>query len=101
MQAQVIHGQECYLKKQQVYTLAQFTVITIILWSGMIGEGVYTENVIVIKTHRSVKETLSYSQKVIYIMRNPIKAIFAEYTRKLTKGRHTKEATPNHYGSYV
>ena len=68
------------------------------LWSGMIGEGVYTENVIVIKTHLSVKETLSYSQKVIYIIRNPIKAIFAEYTRVLTKGNHAKEATPNHYG---
>ena len=68
------------------------------LWPGMIGEGVYTENVIVIKTHLSVKNTLSYSQKVIYIIRNPIKAIFADYTRILSKGNHTKEASPNHYG---
>lgn len=68
------------------------------LFSGMIGEGVSTENVIAIKCHLSVEETVQYSKKVIYIIRNPFKAIVSEYTRQTAKAGHTKELPPEYYG---
>lgn len=70
------------------------------LFSGMIGEGVSTENVIAIKSHLSVDEMVKYCKKVIYIIRNPLKAIVAEYTRVTSKAGHTKELPPEYYGMY-
>ena len=70
------------------------------LFSGMIGEGISTENVIAIKCHSSVEETAQYSKKVIYIIRNPLKAIVSEYTRQTAKAGHTKELPPEYYGMY-
>ena len=68
------------------------------LFSGMIGEGVSTENVIAIKSHSSVEEMAQLSKKVIYIIRNPLKAIVSEYTRQTAKAGHTKELPPEYYG---
>ena len=68
------------------------------LFSGMIGEGISTENVIAIKLHSSVEETAQYSKKVIYIIRNPLKAIVSEYTRQTAKAGHTRELPPEYYG---
>ena len=70
------------------------------LFSGMIGEGISTDNVIAIKSHSSVEEMVQYSNKVIYIIRNPLKAIVAEYTRQTAKAGHTKELPPEYYGMY-
>jgi len=67
------------------------------LFSGMIGEGVASENVIAIKTHLSVKETVEFVKKVIYIVRNPLGAIVADYTRVAAKG-HTAELSQEHFG---
>ena len=71
------------------------------LFSGMIGEGVSTENVIAIKSHLSVDEMVSYCKKVIYVIRNPLNAIVAEYTRVIAKAGHTKELPPEYYGMFV
>ena len=70
------------------------------LFSGMIGEGISTENVIAFKSHSSVEEIAQYSKKVVYIIRNPLKAIVAEYTRQTAKAGHTLELPPEYYGMY-
>ena len=70
------------------------------LYSGMIGEGISTENVIAFKSHSSVEEMVQYSKKVVYIIRNPLKAIVAEYTRQTAKRGHTQELPPEYYGMY-
>jgi len=54
--------------------------------SGMIGESVYTDNVIAVKTHfpdHSAKE-LSWlkTRHIIYIIRNPFDAVLAEWKRR-------------------
>ena len=72
------------------------------VYSGMFGEGITTENVLVSKTHFFVQKTSSHFKKAIYLIRNPLKAIFAEYTRKyLSSGKHTKEFPPEYYGMYI
>ena len=72
------------------------------VYSGMIGEGVSTENVLLSKTHHFVQKTSSHFKKAIYLIRNPLKAIFAEYTRKyLSSGKHKKEFPPEYYGMYI
>lgn len=69
------------------------------LFSGMIGEGISTGNVVAFKSHQSVQEMVHYStKKVIYIIRNPLKAIVAEYTREVAKAGHTKELPLEYYG---
>ena len=75
------------------------------LFSGMIGEGISTENVVAVKLHSSVEEMSQYINsnncKVIYIIRNPLKAIVAEYTRVIAKNGHTRELPPEYYGMYI
>ena len=68
--------------------------------SGMIGEGLRTGNVVVVKTHFSKIN----SSKIIYIIRNPFDAIVAEWSRFLTRrnmeGRHVSEIGNEHFGKY-
>jgi len=52
--------------------------------AGMIGEGVRSENVIAVKSHRCNDACNSDFSKVIYIVRNPLDTIFAEFNRKMT-----------------
>jgi len=68
------------------------------LFSGMIGEGIASENVIAIKTHQTVEETIGFAKKVIYIARNPLGAIAADYTRIAAKNGHTTELSQEHFG---
>ena len=62
--------------------------------NGMIGEGVQTNNVLVIKTHGSKLQV----KKAICIIRNPFDAIVADYSRRKapTSSSHTSEL-PSHY----
>ena len=57
--------------------------------NGMIGEGVQTNNVLVIKTHGSKLQV----KKAICIIRNPFDAIVADYSRRKApaSSRHTSE----------
>jgi len=69
--------------------------------AGMIGEGIKTGNVIVVKTHK-VAKFLEYD-KVIYIIRNPFATLVADWSRfeskKLDKSsRHVNEVDQNHFG---
>ena len=54
--------------------------------SGMIGESVYTDNVIAVKTHfpdhRAKELSWFKTRHIIYIVRNPFDAILAEWKRK-------------------
>ena len=49
----------------------------------MIGEGVFTDNVIAVKIHYTYPTALQwlYKHVIIYIVRNPFDAILAEYNR--------------------
>ena len=51
--------------------------------NGMIGEGVYTDNVIAVKIHRPNTDDLKwlYRHSIIYVVRNPFDAILAEWNR--------------------
>ena len=54
---------------------------------GMIGEGVTTNSVIVVKTHASpnvAKQVINHD-KAIYIVRNPFESILSNYNRHLGK----------------
>jgi len=68
--------------------------------SGMVGEGLRTGNVIVVKTHF----TKIKSSKIIYLIRNPFDAIVAEWTRFVTRrnmeGRHVSEIGKEHFGKH-
>ena len=82
--------------------------------AGMIGEGVTTEKVLVIKTHDwpyAAKKLLNHD-KAIYIIRSPFASILAEhnrylvglYRKRLSLGdRHISEVGPEYYsyGMYV
>jgi len=59
--------------------------------AGMIGEGVYTDNVIAIKTH-FINKNLPWFQKhdIIYIVRNPFDAILAEWKRMNSIQHHNR-----------
>ena len=50
---------------------------------GMIGEGVYTDNVITVKLHFPQTNDLKwlYKHNIIYVVRNPFDAILAEWNR--------------------
>jgi len=53
------------------------------IYNGMIGEGVYTDNVIAVKIHypdNNDKKWL-YERNIIYVVRNPFDAILAEWNR--------------------
>ena len=51
--------------------------------NGMIGEGVYTDNVIAVKIHFVTKGELPWfrGRNIIYVVRNPFNAILAEWKR--------------------
>lgn len=49
---------------------------------GMIGEGVYTNNVIAVKIHFPNHADLMLTHKIIYIVRNPFDSIIADWNRK-------------------
>ena len=74
---------------------------------GMIGEGVRTENVLVIKSHSlpHPEKFCEHYDKAIYIVRSPFRAILAEHNRgvayfsKHYKDAHTAEVRFN-YGMY-
>ena len=86
--------------------------------SGMIGEGVTTENVIAIKAHAipdRVKRQANFD-KAVYLIRSPFECILSENNRCLakkvikksngtlsTKDRHTLEIDYNYgmYGNYI
>ena len=56
-----------------------------VVTSGMIGEGVYTDNVIAVKAHNVPgSRKLAWLQKHdrIYIVRNPFDAILSEWNRR-------------------
>ena len=55
---------------------------------GMIGEGVYTDNVIAVKTHFPYHENFMVTHKIIYIIRNPFDAILSEWNRKQSISRN-------------
>jgi len=59
----------------------------------MIGEGVYTDNVIAVKIHHPNSSGLKWlhNRNIIYIVRNPFDAILAEWNRynSLLKDRDT------------
>jgi len=69
--------------------------------SGMIGEGLRTGNVIVVKTHFSKIE----SSKIIYLIRNPFDAMVAEWSRFVTRrnmaDRHVSEVGKEHFGMFI
>lgn len=68
---------------------------------GMIGEGVYTENVIAIKIHYApseAKELLNHD-KAIYIIRSPFGAILSEQNR--LHGKKTEKTAPSSLGTSV
>ena len=56
-----------------------------IISGGMIGEGVYTDNVIAVKIHGAIGGALQwlYQHNIIYIVRNPFDTILAEWKRSL------------------
>ena len=70
--------------------------------AGMIGEGVRSGNVIAVKSH-SCKNTFEYT-KLIYIVRNPLDAIFANFNRKVMRhsqnspSSHVAEISDSHFG---
>jgi len=70
--------------------------------AGMIGEGVRSGNVIAVKSH-SCENTFQYT-KLIYIVRNPLDAIFANFNRKVMKhyqnspSSHVAEISDSHFG---
>ena len=51
--------------------------------NGMIGEGVYTDNVIAVKIHHTNANDLKwlYGHSIIYVVRNPFDTILAEWNR--------------------
>ena len=77
---------------------------------GMIGEGVYTDNVIAVKMHNTGLTVLQrsalqwlYKHIIIYIVRNPFDAILAEYNRSQSSHKdhliaHVSTAT--NFGGY-
>jgi len=72
--------------------------------AGMIGEGVRTGNVIVIKAH-GAKKAVDYD-KVIYIIRNPFTALVADWSRFESKKldmntRHVNEVGQDHFGEFI
>jgi len=60
-----------------------------IISGGMIGEGIFNDNVIVVKIHWGVGDALKWLQQhnVIYIVRNPFDAILAEYNRMVSSSK--------------
>lgn len=69
--------------------------------AGMIGEGITTGNVIVIKTHTSPWH-MKFA-KSVYILRNPFGAIVSEWTRRITphtryKSNHVTELGIENFG---
>ena len=80
-----------------IYTGSVFCDPSYVAFS-MIGEGLRTGNVIVVKTHFSKIE----SSKVIYLIRNPFDAIVAEWSRFVARrnmaGRHVSEVGKEHFG---
>ncbi|XP_065913863.1 sialate:O-sulfotransferase 1-like [Dysidea avara] len=70
--------------------------------AGMIGEGVRTGNVIVIKAHKMSK-SVDYD-KVIYLIRNPFATLVADWSRFESKqldmnARHVNEVGQEHFGN--
>lgn len=64
--------------------------------NGMIGEGVQTNNVLVVKTHG----TKLPAKKAICLIRNPFDAIVADYSRRKagqSASRHTRELPPHYF----
>ena len=60
--------------------------------AGMIGEGIQSGNVIAVKSH-SCMNTFRYA-KLIYIVRNPFDAIFANFNRRVM--RHSQYSSSSH-----
>jgi len=54
-----------------------------IVSGGMIGEGIFNDNVIAVKIHWAVGSALQWLQQhnIIYIVRNPFDAMLADYNR--------------------
>ena len=72
--------------------------------AGMIGEGVRTGNVIVIKAHKMSK-SVDYD-KVIYLIRNPFSTLVADWNRFeskkiVMKDRHVNEVDQDHFGEFI
>ena len=61
---------------------------------GMIGEGIFTDNVIAVKIHYPREEDLKwlYQHNIIYVVRNPFNAILAEWNRKMSVLKDSKTA---------
>ena len=61
------------------------------IFNGMIGEGVYTDNVIAVKIHFPNTDDQKWldERSIIYVVRNPFDAILAEWNRQ-------KSASKNH-----
>jgi len=72
--------------------------------NGMIGEGVYTDNVIAIKIHFPFDNLKwLHEHNVIYVVRNPFDAIFAEWNRQKSASKNYKLAhisTTTIFGKY-
>ena len=71
--------------------------------AGMIGEGVYTNNVIAVKIHFPNHADLMLTHKIIYIIRNPFDAILAEWNRRQSVMRdrltaHVSTAKKEYFG---
>jgi len=63
--------------------------------NGMIGEGVYTDNVIAVKIHFPINDLdWLYDRDIIYVVRNPFNAILADWNRQ-------KSAIKDHKASHV
>ena len=73
--------------------------------AGMIGEGVRSGNVIAVKTH-FCKDVSKFS-KVIYIVRNPFDAVFADFNRKVMRrsehspSSHVDELSTTLFGKHT
>ena len=58
----------------------------------MIGEGIYSKNVLATKFHYGAPPAWSF-QKIMFIIRNPYDAILAEYKRWYLTDRVKKQRT--------
>ena len=75
------------------------------IYNGMIGEGVYTDNVIAVKLHYPNAKDMEwlYERNIIYVVRNPFDAILAEWNRwqSALKNHDTAHiSTTNVFGEY-
>jgi len=85
-----------------IYTGALYCDPSYVVHAGMLGEGITTQNVLIVKDHCFKKEQGCFTEKsklpkkILYIVRNPFDAFLSEWNRQLAYKLHPSQ---QHTGS--